>query len=170
MLVWHLILLRCWLQTCHFCLAIMLATQEQHCGPLTLNPESKSWYTYRLVRTDIDKASTSRSSIEWDNVIPQHPEDLMQWATALKVMLTSAVCPAPCAHRDAISDGAAYPPHLGACRRTAGGSSGGCLATYGLQVGSGLSDLCDPDLAPAASCTGRRKKLSNGTELSPLCL
>ncbi|CAK0748120.1 hypothetical protein CVIRNUC_001815 [Coccomyxa viridis] len=39
---------------------------------------------YRLVRTDIDKASTSRSSIEWDNVIPQHPEDLMQWATALK--------------------------------------------------------------------------------------
>ena len=41
--------------------------------------------TLRLVRTDINSAGSGSSHPKWEDVIPQHSSDLMQWATALKV-------------------------------------------------------------------------------------
>ena len=41
----------------------------------------------RLVRTDINSAGSVSGHPAWEDVIPQHPVDLMQWATALKVIL-----------------------------------------------------------------------------------
>ena len=39
----------------------------------------------RLVRTDISSAGSVSGHPKWEDVIPQHSLDLMQWATALKV-------------------------------------------------------------------------------------
>ena len=36
----------------------------------------------RLVRTDVSARSTD---VAWEEVIPEHPSDLLQWAVALKV-------------------------------------------------------------------------------------
>ena len=41
----------------------------------------------RLVRTDISAQSTE---VAWEEVIPEHPTDLLQWAVALKVR---GLCP-----------------------------------------------------------------------------
>ena len=46
--------------------------------------------THRLVRTDINSAASVSGQPEWEDVIPQHSLDLMQWATALKVTQDSA--------------------------------------------------------------------------------
>ena len=40
----------------------------------------------RLVRTDINSAGSVNGQPKWEDVIPQHSSDLMQWATALKVI------------------------------------------------------------------------------------
>lgn len=39
----------------------------------------------RLVRTDISSTGSVSGHPNWEDVIPQHASDLMQWATALKV-------------------------------------------------------------------------------------
>ena len=39
----------------------------------------------RLVRTDISSAGALRGQPDWQDIIPQHEMDLMQWATALQV-------------------------------------------------------------------------------------
>lgn len=44
----------------------------------------------RLVRTDVSARSTD---VAWEEVIPEHPSDLLQWAVALKVRaLFSPAC------------------------------------------------------------------------------
>ncbi len=45
----------------------------------------------RLVRTDISSAGALRGQPEWQDIIPQHEMDLMQWATALQVYALSLI-------------------------------------------------------------------------------
>lgn len=104
--------------------------------------QTHSWPVCRLVRTDISKASSSKGNIEWDNVIPQHREDLMQWATALKVMQDSAAYAAFSAHRRCLlvmRAGAAHLPYLRACRRATWGSSVRYLGAMGAARWSHMS-------------------------------